>query len=83
MTPERWASIKEIFNEASDRPAPERPAFLDSACGGDEPLRGEVERLLRQNGESLKSPAGELLAEASSLAGGPADRWAPGTLVGP
>src|ERR1017187_9556378 len=80
MTPERWARIKEIFTEASERQAAERSAFLDSACGGDERLRAEVERLLVQDGESLKSPAGDLLPLAANLA---APQWSPGTLVGP
>ena len=37
---------KEIFSEALELPASERPAFLARACGGDEELRERVESLL-------------------------------------
>jgi non-specific serine/threonine protein kinase/serine/threonine-protein kinase len=42
----RQRRIEEIFQEALDRPAPARAAFLAEACGGDEALRSEVESLL-------------------------------------
>jgi len=35
-----------LFVAALDRPASDRPAFLDDACGADAALRGRVERLL-------------------------------------
>jgi tRNA A-37 threonylcarbamoyl transferase component Bud32 len=41
------ADIKEIFLAASDRPASERAAFLDNACGGNLDLRQRVEALLK------------------------------------
>jgi Tol biopolymer transport system component/tRNA A-37 threonylcarbamoyl transferase component Bud32 len=63
MTPERWAQIKEIFGAALEEPEHERAGWLDSACGADGLLRAEVERLLAQDDESLKSPAGALLAQ--------------------
>src|SRR5262245_27986596 len=38
---------RDIFSEAIEHhPAQQWPAFLDSACDGDEPLRRQVERLL-------------------------------------
>ena len=46
MTPERWARVEEVFGEALERPADERAAFLQKACGRDEQLRQDVERLL-------------------------------------
>ena len=60
MTKDQWARIKEIFSDAREKPQPERASWLDSACGGDEQLRAEVERLLVQDEESLKSPAAAL-----------------------
>ncbi|HEX4607596.1 MAG TPA: protein kinase, partial [Urbifossiella sp.] len=39
-------SVRTIFADALARPEAERPAFLDAACGGDAPLRAEVEGLL-------------------------------------
>ena len=43
---ERWREINEILVEAQARPAEERAAYLDEACGEDEALRREVETLL-------------------------------------
>jgi serine/threonine protein kinase len=65
VTPERWVRIKEVFGPALETPRLERPAFLDSACGGDAELRAEVERLLiASDAESLHGPAGEFLNAA-------------------
>jgi serine/threonine protein kinase/Tol biopolymer transport system component len=46
MTNGRWRRVKAIFQAAVERPDGERPAFLATACGGDEELRREVESLL-------------------------------------
>ena len=46
MTPERWAQIKALFDQAVDRPGDQRAAWLAEASGDDEVLRAEVERLL-------------------------------------
>jgi serine/threonine protein kinase len=71
MTPQRWSRIKEVFGAALEKPAPERPAFLDSACGGDAELRAEVERLLAESdATSLHSPASGFLDSAAGLAPG-------------
>jgi eukaryotic-like serine/threonine-protein kinase len=70
MTPERWQQVKEIFETALERAPDERPAFLDQACDGDEPLRREVQSLLAsyEEGESfMERPAVALAAE--TLAG--------------
>jgi serine/threonine protein kinase len=64
MTPERWVQVKEIFSAARERPEQERAGWLDEACGTDGLLRGEVERLLAQDSESLESPARLLLDQA-------------------
>ncbi len=42
----RWAEVKEVFASTLERPGPERAAFLSEACGGDAPLRAEIEALL-------------------------------------
>ncbi|MGC1371244.1 MAG: serine/threonine-protein kinase [Candidatus Sulfotelmatobacter sp.] len=41
-----WQRIEALFYAALDQPMPERPAFLDQACGDDILLRKEVESLL-------------------------------------
>jgi serine/threonine protein kinase/WD40 repeat protein len=38
--------VKDLFLAAAELPAPDRPAFLAGACGGDGELRAAVERLL-------------------------------------
>ena len=71
MTPSRWARIKEVFSAALEMPEAERGAYLETACGGDEELRREVERMLVDSaGESLPDPAADLLATAADLAPG-------------
>src|ERR1035438_1198605 len=73
MTPQRWSRIKEVFGTALEKPASERPGFLESACGGDADLRAEVERMLAANeAPSWQSPAAKLFAVAAELAPGDA-----------
>jgi serine/threonine-protein kinase len=47
MDPQRWRLVKDVFQEAIARGAPERHAFLSDACSGDASLRHDVERLLQ------------------------------------
>src|SRR3954453_16125113 len=46
MTPERWAAIGHLFDEAQDIPEDERCAFVARASNGDEALKDEVLSLL-------------------------------------
>jgi serine/threonine protein kinase/tetratricopeptide (TPR) repeat protein len=58
-----------LFHEALAKPAGERAAFLDAACGGDAELRRRVEVLLQaheQPGSFLAEPAAALEATAES-----------------
>ena len=69
MTPEEWSAAKQILGEALERPAAERPAYLDEACGGDAELRRRIEALIEsdeQNWSLMEAPA----ASSSSLAAG-------------
>ncbi len=59
MEPERWKRVGEIFVAALERGEKERPKFLGEACGEDESLRREVERLLESHGD-----AGEFLEKS-------------------
>ncbi|MGH9753732.1 MAG: protein kinase domain-containing protein, partial [Blastocatellia bacterium] len=67
MTPDRWARIDQLLDEALERPLAERPAFLDEVCGGDDDLRREIESLLaaHQKAEEkfLDRPALDLAAQ--------------------
>ena len=40
-----WGRVKNVFQQAIDVPAADRPAFLDGACDGDDALRREVASL--------------------------------------
>ena len=60
MTPAQLQRIEEIFYAALDQEPDQISAFLDTACEGDELLRGEVEALLasRQRvGSFIETPA--------------------------
>ncbi len=49
MTSARWMLVKRLLQEALERPAEERSAFLERAVRGDGALRREVEELLAAN----------------------------------
>jgi serine/threonine-protein kinase len=66
MTSERWRRVEQLYDAALQRPPSERGAFLDAACGADENLRRDVERLIIANdkaGDFLASPAWEVAPE--------------------
>jgi len=66
MTPERWQQIDHLFHAALVYEPAQRPVFLASACGDDEPLRSEVESLLsfHEGANSfIETPAGDVAAE--------------------
>jgi len=46
MNAERWQEVKRLFDAALEREPAGRQAFLESACGGDDSLRSEVNALL-------------------------------------
>ena len=61
MTPERWQQIEKIYDSALEVAENERPAFLETACAGDEALREEVESLVRSE------PSGDRFIEEPAL----------------
>ncbi|MBX3352939.1 MAG: serine/threonine protein kinase [Phycisphaeraceae bacterium] len=48
-TPERFKRVEEVFLAASRLRGPEREAYLDERCAGDDSLRSEVAALLRED----------------------------------
>ena len=81
MSDSRWQRIEEIFHQAAELAPQARPAFLDQACAGDEPLRKEIESLLAHEAEE-----GSTLAQAVVEAGGAAgsmDEDLSGRTIGP
>ncbi len=58
-----------MAEEARERPAKERAAFIDEACGDNDNLRSKVESLLRQESEAddlLEEAIGDVLHRANS-----------------
>jgi eukaryotic-like serine/threonine-protein kinase len=83
MTAGHWQKIERIYQAAVERPAAERPSFLDAACAGDGELRAEVERMLAcesQAGGFLDSPA---VAVAARALAGDRSGLSPGSRLGP
>ena len=65
MDADRWKKIKSLFDEALALKAPDRPAFLNDACGSDAELLAEVDRMLEAHESSesfLEAPAAGLVA---------------------
>lgn len=60
MTPERYQTVKTIFQRALELPSAHRPSYLDHACGSDPELRRAVESMLQSDTEETtfldKSP---------------------------
>jgi len=59
VSPEKWETVKSLFEAALERPTPERSLFLERECS-DVSIRCEVQRLLASFGEAgdfLSSPA--------------------------
>jgi serine/threonine protein kinase/Tol biopolymer transport system component len=72
-----WPRIWEIFEQAIDRPADERAAWLEQQCAGDSALLREIEGLLaaHQTGEgilerSVQPLAAEALNEPGEISSG-------------
>ncbi|MBS1825284.1 MAG: protein kinase [Acidobacteria bacterium] len=51
MTPERYQTVKTIFQRALELPSAHRPHYLDHACGADPELRRAVESMLQSDTE--------------------------------
>lgn len=78
----RWHAAQELFHRALDRPAEERGRFLDAECGGDEPLRHQVQQLLAADDEQsdfMRPPRPE---EVRSLLVPEVDEPRPGDRIG-
>ena len=64
MDADKWRRISRLYHAARARAAEEQPAFLESACNGDEALRREVASLLANDTSAnafFARPAGETL----------------------
>lgn len=78
---ERWQQIESLFQEALERPAAERDAFLRQACGGEAGLLREVQSLLANHREGGNTEPWAAAA-AAQLISAP-DTLEPGQTLGP
>jgi serine/threonine protein kinase len=81
--PLRWARARDLFHTALELEPAARTAFLESACGADDALRGEVRSLLASDlkaGDFIEQPAAAVLARTTGQAFSP--RLAPGSELG-
>ena len=82
METENFKNAAEIFKNAIEIKGPaEREIYLDSACGGDQALRVEVEALLKSHLEAddfLEPPHADLGATLNDVA----EIEGPGTKIG-
>ena len=81
VKPERWREMERIFLAALDRLPAERGAYLAEACGGDEVLRVEVEKLLQADADAGDFLARPLLDPPASPS--PDEDYPLGSAIGP
>jgi eukaryotic-like serine/threonine-protein kinase len=67
MTPEKWQNVKAVFSEIQSLPSEQRDGFLDRACGDDQELRNEVERLLASYDENDSFLENSAVAEVADI----------------
>ena len=84
MTTEGWQRLWALFHEALERPADDRQAYLDAACGDDEALRAELGALLRahDDSEGFLEPAVPTTTADASLVGQCIDTFRIEALIG-
>lgn len=68
MTPEQWARVEAVLDDALDLDVADRAAFLARACAGDADLRAEVERLLAAHDAGGPLPAEPATSPAALFA---------------
>ncbi len=76
MKPDDWRKIDELFEAVLERESKDRAAFLETACGNDQELRREVEKMLRIDEQATEFIQTDAFAVAARLitqdsAGGP------------
>jgi WD40 repeat protein len=86
VTPERWRQIEELFERAIELPAPDRAAYLEVACPGDDALRAEIELLVASRPGAVDSlrravAHGTAVLEATVTAGHVGTRLGPYRLL--
>lgn len=67
MKPDRWQKIDELFEAVLEREPRDRAAFLDEACGSDQSLRREVEKLLKIDEQATEFIQTDVFGVAAKL----------------
>ncbi len=83
MTPERWKRLDALFHEALELQGEARAAFLAKACGGDEQLREEAERLIAAHERESSFIDSPVFAETAVLTIGDRTETPVGHTIGP
>jgi eukaryotic-like serine/threonine-protein kinase len=83
MKSDRWQQIDQILQEALDRDARERAAFLETACAGDRSLLGEVESLIKAHDEARSFIEAPLFEDATKIFAERKDVSSKDRLIGP
>jgi Tol biopolymer transport system component/predicted Ser/Thr protein kinase len=76
MATDRWQRVDELFHAALDRPASERRAFLEAACGGDASLYSEVQSLVQADSSADNRTYDQWAGHAAAAWAGDVDRGA-------
>ena len=78
LTPDQYAEAKRIFLAACQKPAQQRPAFIDEACGDKAEVRAEVEKLMAYHVTGTVSDAADALGDVRTMAMPPPGTESPG-----
>lgn len=73
MKPDRWQKIDELFEAALECSPQDRAAFLEKACGGDQQLRREVEKLLKIDEQATEFIQANVFEVAARIITSPSD----------
>ena len=79
--PDRWDQVCSAFNAALNAPALERDALIREACGDDQTMRAEVERMLENHARATQENFLEVPNLTASFALSPAE--VVGSRIGP
>jgi eukaryotic-like serine/threonine-protein kinase len=83
MTSERWKKLDALFHEALELEVEERAAFLAKACGADQELRRQVERLIAAHQRESSFIDSPILAESAEQLVDDLDESPIGHRIGP
>ncbi|WP_321478089.1 protein kinase [uncultured Paludibaculum sp.] len=83
MIAERWAAMKALFEQAMEMEGPQREAFVNSACAGDESMQLSLLQLLAHHDAATSVLAGPMLSmdRAAEIVASGMRTFVPGEIV--